>query len=105
MHYKYEVLMFLFVWLNPQVGSGNLAVVSPPNPYYNMGQTGMASYGPQQYDQPPPIDYSEDLQDSGFSNGAIRRGECWKEREKRGRKKEEWGGQYLIPHLLCSVLS
>lgn len=88
MHYKYEVLMLLLVWLNPQVGSGNVSVISPPNPYDNVDQTGMAVYGQQQYDQPPPIDYSEDLQDSGFSNGALRRGECWKERGKRGRKKE-----------------
>lgn len=77
--------MFLLVRLNPQVGSGNVSVISPPNPYDNMGRTGMA-YGPQQYDQPPPIDYSEDLQASGFSNGALRRGEHCKERGRRSER-------------------
>lgn len=59
-----------------QVGKGNVAVVSPPGPYDNMVHPEeMAAAGDQQYGQAPP-DYCDGLEDSAFSDGAIRRGEC-----------------------------
>lgn len=57
------------------VGKGNIAVVSPPGPYDNMGhpEGQAAAGGTLQYGQAPP-DYSHGLEDSGFSDAAIRRG-------------------------------
>lgn len=61
-------------WLN-QVGSGNIAVVSPPGPYGNMTQSnGAAAVGGQQYGEAPP-GYCQGFEDSAFNDGAIRRGE------------------------------
>ncbi|XP_040899380.1 protein lifeguard 1 isoform X1 [Toxotes jaculatrix] len=58
-----------------QVGKGNVAVVSPPGTYDNMvhPEGAAAAGGDQQYGQAPP-DYSHGLEDSGFSDAAIRRG-------------------------------
>ncbi|XP_026229123.1 LFG_like domain-containing protein [Anabas testudineus] len=58
-----------------QVGTGQVAVVSPPGTYDNMAPPeGMAAAGgDQQYVEAPP-DYSSSLEDSGFSDAAIRRG-------------------------------
>nr|XP_046254799.1 protein lifeguard 1 [Scatophagus argus] len=58
-----------------QVGKENISVISPPVTYDNMVHpTAMAAArGGQQYDQPPP-DYSHGLEDSGFSDAAVRRG-------------------------------
>lgn len=70
-----ELPVLLLVRLN-QVGSGSVAVVSPPGPYDNMVQPDRAAAGggQQQYGQAPP-DYSNGFEDSSFSDGAIRRGE------------------------------
>lgn len=58
-----------------QVGKGNVAVVSPPGTYDNMVHPdGVAAAGDdQQHGQAPP-DYSHGLEDSSFSDAAIRRG-------------------------------
>ncbi|XP_042346429.1 protein lifeguard 1 [Plectropomus leopardus] len=58
-----------------QVGKGNVVVVSPPGTYDNMVHPeGMAAAGVnQQYGQAPP-DYHPGLEESSFSDGAIRRG-------------------------------
>ncbi|KAK2910493.1 protein lifeguard 1 [Channa argus] len=55
-----------------QVGKGNVAVVSPPATYANMAYPS-GNGGEQQYGQTPP-DYSNGLEDSGFSDAVIRRG-------------------------------
>ncbi len=67
-------LHVLLVWMN-QVGKGNVAVVSPPGTYDNMVHPdGVAAAGDdQQHGQAPP-DYSHGLEDSSFSDAAIRRG-------------------------------
>lgn len=77
-------LHVLLVWMN-QVGKGNVAVVSPPGTYDNMiHPDSVAAAGDhQQYGQAPP-EYSDGLEDSGFSDAAIRRGEGLK-KEGRGR--------------------
>ncbi|KAM9852573.1 protein lifeguard 1 [Aulostomus maculatus] len=58
-----------------QVGNGNVAVVSPPGTYDNTvfadGQE--AAGGHQQFGQAPP-DYLQGLEESCFSDAAIRRG-------------------------------
>lgn len=54
-----------------QVGKGNIAVVAPPGPYDNTVHPEAQS---STMDFTPPPDYSCGLEDSGFSDGAIRRG-------------------------------
>ncbi|XP_072250774.1 protein lifeguard 1 isoform X1 [Leuresthes tenuis] len=58
-----------------QVGKGNIAVVSSPAPYNNMvhPEGPAADEVDQQYSQAPPA-YSSGLEDSGFSDAAIRKG-------------------------------
>ncbi|XP_058503440.1 protein lifeguard 1 [Solea solea] len=58
-----------------QVGGGNVAVITPPGTYDNMihpEDVGAAGEN-QQYGQAPPV-YSHGLEESGFSDAAIRRG-------------------------------
>lgn len=59
-----------------QVEKGSVAVVSPPGTYDNMVHpVGPGAGGDnQQCDQSPPV-YSPGLEDSAFSDAAIRRGE------------------------------
>ncbi|XP_070768746.1 protein lifeguard 1 [Enoplosus armatus] len=59
-----------------QVGKGNVAVISPPGTYDNMVHSdGMAAAGgDQQYGAAAPPDYSHGLEESSFSDAAIRRG-------------------------------
>ena len=70
-----------------QVGTGKIAVVSPPVPYENVMNAARAGDGDgngagagdrEQYNQPPP-DYTEAIQQSEFSDPAIRRGEGGKD--------------------------
>ncbi|XP_041799294.1 protein lifeguard 1 [Chelmon rostratus] len=71
---SYEVTVLLLVWTS-QVGKENVAVVSPPVTYDNMVHpvNVAAAGGEQQYGQAPP-DYSQGLEESAFSDAAIRRG-------------------------------
>lgn len=64
-----------YTGMSYQVGKGNVAVVSPPGSYDNMvhPEAAAAAGGDQQYSQPPP-DYFHGLEESGFSDAAIRRG-------------------------------
>ncbi|XP_078108043.1 protein lifeguard 1 [Sander vitreus] len=64
-----------YTGMSYQVGKGNVAVVSPPGTYDNMVHPeGMAAAGgDHQYSQAPP-DYCHGLEDSSFSDAAIRRG-------------------------------
>lgn len=55
-----------------QVGKGNVAVVSPPGTYDNMVQPDGA--GGILHDGEAPPDYSYGLEDSSFSDAAVRRG-------------------------------
>lgn len=73
-----------------QVGKGNVAVVSPPGTYDNMvhPEGAAAAGGNQQYGEAPP-DYSYGLEDSGFSDAAIRRGEVLKEEGSTLREKKK----------------
>lgn len=73
-----------------QVGKGNVAVVSPPGIYDNMAHPGdmAAAGGDQQYGQPPP-DYSHGIEESGFSDGAIRRGEGLEGARSGQREKQK----------------
>lgn len=68
-----------------KVGKGSVAVVYPPDTYDNMDlPAGMAAAGgDQQYGQTPP-DYSNGLEDCGFSDAVIRRGEECREQNVRG---------------------
>lgn len=58
------------------MGKGNVAVVSPPGTYGHMvdPEEAAAAGGNQQCGAAPP-DYSYGLEDTGFSDAAIRRGE------------------------------
>ncbi|KAM9352892.1 protein lifeguard 1 [Symphorus nematophorus] len=63
-----------YIGMSYQVRKGKVAVVSPPGTYDNIHPGDMeAARGVQQYSQTPP-DYSQGLDDSSFSDGAIRRG-------------------------------
>ncbi|KAK2844281.1 hypothetical protein Q5P01_010940 [Channa striata] len=55
-----------------QVGKGNVAVISPPAAYTNTAYPS-ENGGDLQYGQAPP-EYSNGLEESGFSDAAIRRG-------------------------------
>lgn len=58
-----------------QVGTGNIAVVSPPGPYENNFQQNMTlANGTPEYGQAPP-DYFSDVNPSIFSDSIVRRGE------------------------------
>ncbi|XP_076592746.1 protein lifeguard 1 [Chaetodon auriga] len=71
---SYEVAVLLLVWMN-QVGKDSVSVISPPASYENMvyPEDMAAAGGNQQYGQAPP-NYSEGMEDSAFSDAAIRRG-------------------------------
>ncbi|XP_019946881.2 protein lifeguard 1 [Paralichthys olivaceus] len=56
-----------------QVGKGNVMVVSPSGPYVNMVHPEGAAGDPKQYSEAPPV-YSNGLEESSFSDAAIRRG-------------------------------
>ncbi|XP_040020554.2 protein lifeguard 1 [Gasterosteus aculeatus] len=58
-----------------QVGKGNVAVVSPPGAYDNTAhpEDMAAAAGDWEFDQAPP-DYCQGLEDSSFSDSAVRRG-------------------------------
>ncbi|XP_035528765.1 protein lifeguard 1 [Morone saxatilis] len=64
-----------YTGMSYQVGDGNVAVVSPPGNYDNMvhPEELTAAGGNQQYGHAPP-DYSQGIEDSSFSDAAIRRG-------------------------------
>ncbi|XP_074508585.1 protein lifeguard 1 isoform X1 [Sebastes fasciatus] len=59
-----------------QVGKGNVTVVSPPGSYENAvhPEDAAAAGGDQQQDGPAPPDYCRGLEDSSFSDAAVRRG-------------------------------
>lgn len=67
-----------YTGMSYEVGKGNVAVVSPPGSYDNHAlhpedAEAAAAAGRQQFGEAPP-DYSHGLEDSGFSDAAIRRG-------------------------------
>ncbi|KAF3840048.1 hypothetical protein F7725_018765 [Dissostichus mawsoni] len=69
----YDHVQSPYTGTNYQVGNGNVAVVSPSGPYDNsVHPEGLApDGGEQQYGQAPP-GYSQGLEDSSFSDAAIR---------------------------------
>ncbi|AWO96934.1 putative protein lifeguard 1-like [Scophthalmus maximus] len=63
-----------YTGMSYQVGTGSVAVVSPPGTYDNMiHPEGEAAGGHQPHGDAPPV-YSHGLEDGGFSDAAIRRG-------------------------------
>lgn len=76
----------MLVGLN-QVGKGNVAVVSPPGAYDDMVRPEHVAAAGGEFGEAPP-DYCHGLEDSGFSDAAVRRGEGWKKGGMgRGRKR------------------
>ncbi|KAF0045160.1 hypothetical protein F2P81_001689 [Scophthalmus maximus] len=62
-----------YTGMSYQVGTGSVAVVSPPGTYDNMiHPEGEAAGGHQPHGDAPPV-YSHGLEDGGFSDAAIRR--------------------------------
>uniref|UniRef100_A0A3Q1GNN1 Zgc:110410 n=1 Tax=Acanthochromis polyacanthus TaxID=80966 RepID=A0A3Q1GNN1_9TELE len=66
-----------YAGMSYEVGKGNVAVVSHPDPYQNMvhpvGPAAPPAPNLLQYGDAPPV-YSADQQESAFSDAAIRRG-------------------------------
>lgn len=58
------------------MGAGNVAVVLPPGTYGHMvnAEESAAAGESRQYEEAPP-DYSYGMEDTGFSDAALRRGE------------------------------
>lgn len=98
---RIELAVLLLVWTS-QVGKENVAVVSPPVTYDNMVHpvNVAAAGGEQQYGQAPP-DYSQGLEESAFSDAAIRRGEGWKERGVGGGDEQRAWEAHMF--LVCTV--
>ncbi|XP_074539371.1 protein lifeguard 1 [Halichoeres trimaculatus] len=61
-----------YTGMSYQVGKGNIAVVSPPSTYDNVAHFEPPAGGSPDYSTPP--DYSDDTEDSIFSDRNIRRG-------------------------------
>lgn len=78
------MILLLLVWVS-QVGKGNVAVVSPPGAYDNTAhpEDMAAAAGDREFDQAPP-DYCQGLEDSSFSDSAVRRGEGQKKKGEKG---------------------